>query len=107
LIVEFLEFFCKLAEQLVSPLEIVRIDNPLLQHLNARVIFTVVYPVFFHQNVSEESRPKSKKINLKLPSFVSRIDLLSRISRCVTKGRGDVWSCQCYSLTMSLPDLVN
>src|SRR6266852_4371921 len=105
LVVEFLEFFCKLAEQLVSPLEIVWINNPLLQDPNTRYIFTIVHPVFFGENVSKETRPKSEKINLKLPSFVARIDLLSRVPRRVTKGGGEVQSCQRNSLTMSRPDL--
>src|ERR1700733_6876812 len=89
LVVEFLEFFCKLAEELVSPLEIIWVDNPLLQDLNARDIFTEICPVFVRENMPEESRAKSEKINLKLPGFVSGIDLLSRIPRCTTKGGGD------------------
>lgn len=78
-----------------------------LQDLNVRNIFAVVFPVFLSKDVLKESRAKTKKIDLKLPGFVSRIDLLSRILRCITKGGGDVASCQCHSLAMSLSNLAN
>ena len=78
-----------------------------MQDPNARDIFTIINPVFFCENVSEESRTEPDKINLEFPGLVTRIYLLSRISRCVSKGGWDEWSCQCDSLSVSLPDFAN
>jgi hypothetical protein len=91
----------------MSLLDIIWRDDPLLQDANTRNVFTVVNPVLFWENMSEQSRTEANKINLKFPSLIAKIYFLCRISRCMPKGGWDEWSRQCHSLSMRLPDIAN
>ena len=59
LIIQVLKFLCKLTEQPMSSLEIIRRDYPLLQDVNTRDIFAIVEPVFLSKYMSEECRTKA------------------------------------------------
>ena len=77
LVVKCLEIPDKLLENFVAIPKILWSDNRTLKYLNPSNQFSVIFPVWLWKDVSKQHQSKSIDIQLKSPSFVPGIELVS------------------------------